>query len=94
VLQAATHPKIEFPRLAYSRPLPWCLVGTTRNRMPAYVLKCEGCNRFGSFLIYEGELPEAGINNAFSGTVPLATEQLAGLSRCQSGAKVTTAEAA
>jgi non-heme chloroperoxidase len=27
--------------------------------MPAYVLKCEGCARFGSFLIHEGELPEA-----------------------------------
>ncbi len=27
--------------------------------MPAYVLKCEGCGRFGSFLIHESQLPEA-----------------------------------
>jgi hypothetical protein len=43
----------------YFRPLPWCLIGSTRTRMPAYVLKCEGCARFGSFLIHEGQLPEA-----------------------------------
>ena len=27
--------------------------------MPAYVLKCEGCARFGFFLIHEGQRPEA-----------------------------------
>jgi len=27
--------------------------------MPAYVLKCEGCAKFGSFLIHEGQPPEA-----------------------------------
>jgi hypothetical protein len=26
--------------------------------MPTYVLRCESCARFGSFLIHEGELPE------------------------------------
>jgi len=35
-------PKYEFLPRDYSRPLPWCLIGSTRNRMPAYVLKCDG----------------------------------------------------
>jgi len=33
-------------------------IGSTRNRMPAYVVKCEGCGRVGSFLIHEGQPPE------------------------------------
>ena len=30
--------------------------------MPSYVLKCEGCAKYGSFLIHEGELTEASQN--------------------------------
>src|SRR5882672_11292052 len=39
-------------------PCRGCRIGSTRNRMPAYLLKCEGCGKFSFFLILEGQPPE------------------------------------